>query len=75
MKLSHLALAAFLAALVVSSVPAQTSDPSRFRIEVRTESGEILMRCTQGCVWETLSVGCNANEPCAFVLDQNGMGQ
>ena len=75
MKLPHLGLAAFLAALAVSSVPAQTSDPTRFRIEVRSESGEILMRCTQGCVWDTLSIGCKANEPCAFVLDQNGMSQ
>ena len=61
-------------ALVASSSPAEDRTVSRFRIEVNVTPMELQMRCADGCVWETLNVGCEGREPCSFVLDEHGMG-
>ena len=75
MKPAHFALAGLLAMSVVSSAPAQSPSSDGFRIELRTDVDGISMRCTSGCAWKTLTVGCSTQEPCGFVLDQNGMGE
>jgi len=75
MKASRFLFAALLATFAASSTPAQDPPDAHFRIELHVDAAGVSMRCTKGCVWETLSVSCSANEPCGFVLDQNGMGQ
>jgi hypothetical protein len=75
MKLYHVAVATLVALLASSSAPADNPTMVQFRIEVRTDPDGLSLKCTSGCAWKTLTVGCTSNEPCTFVLDQNGMGQ
>jgi hypothetical protein len=75
MKPFQLVLAIFVGLLASSSAPANAPTMAQFRIEVREDAGRLSLECSSGCAWQTLTVDCSSDQPCVFVLDQNGMGQ
>ena len=57
------------------SVPAHTSRIAAFTIEFDLSADGLLMRCTDGCAWETFLVeNCSTAKACRFVLNQRGDG-
>jgi len=48
--------------------------PAEFKMVVEVTKEGAKFECLSGCGWKTLSYGCEGQPPCAFQLDQNGVG-
>ncbi len=74
MKRIKILLASAFIVLMGSITPAESPKVANFTIEIEHLPEGLSLKCRQGCVWQTLTVGgCGSREPCLFVLDQNGM--
>ena len=64
------------ALLVLTGVvsPAEGPKVGKFTIEIEHLADGLSLKCSEGCAWQTLTVGgCVSGKPCQFVLDQSGV--
>ena len=74
MKRINIILAAALLVLAGVVSPAESSKVSKFTIEIEHLADGVSLKCSDGCAWQTLTVGgCVSGKPCQFVLDQSGV--
>jgi hypothetical protein len=74
MKRVTIILAAALLVLAGVVSPAESSKMGKFTIEIEHLADGLSLKCSDGCAWETLTVGgCVSGKPCQFVLDQSGV--
>ena len=74
MKRIMIILAAALLVLSGSMSPAESPKVGKFTIEIEHLPDGLSLKCSDGCAWQTLTIGgCVSGKPCQFVLDQSGM--
>jgi len=74
MKRINIFLAAALLVLSAVVSPAEGPKVAKFTIEIEHLADGLSLKCSDGCSWQTLTVGgCVSGKPCQFVLDQSGM--
>jgi hypothetical protein len=73
---ARLLMAVLVLAVVGSSASRAAEQPAiadfRFTVAADPNTQEVVLRCSKGCAWETLTFSCNHNGVCSMPVDQYG---